>query len=32
MEELMAESKREFDEISLEEKKRMWQKVQKIVP
>jgi len=32
MEKLMAESKREFDEISLEEKKRMWQKVQKVIP
>ncbi len=32
MEELIAESRREFDEISLDEKKRVWQKVQKIVP
>jgi len=32
MEKLMAESKRDFDEISLEEKKRMWQKVQKLIP
>ena len=32
MEKLLAESKREFDEISLEEKKRMWQKVQKVIP
>jgi len=32
MEELIAESKRELDEISLDEKKRIWQKVQKIVP
>ena len=28
----MAESKQEFDEISPEEKKRIWQKVQKIDP
>jgi tetrapyrrole methylase family protein/MazG family protein len=32
MEKLVAESKREFDEVSLEEKKRIWQKMQKIVP
>ncbi|CAB1063348.1 Nucleoside triphosphate pyrophosphohydrolase MazG (EC [Olavius sp. associated proteobacterium Delta 1] len=32
MEELMAKSKWEFDEISLEVKKRMWQKVKKMVP
>jgi len=32
MEKLLAESKREFDEISLEEKKQMWQKVQKVIP
>jgi len=32
MEEMIAESKREFDEVSLEEKKRIWQKMQKIVP
>jgi len=32
MEELMAESKRGFDEISAEEKKRMWQRVQKMIP
>lgn len=32
MEEMIAESKREFDEISLEEKKLIWQKAQKSVP
>ena len=32
MEEMIAESKREFDEISPEEKKLFWQKVQKSVP
>jgi tetrapyrrole methylase family protein/MazG family protein len=32
MEELIAESKQDFDDISLDEKKRIWQKVQKIVP
>jgi tetrapyrrole methylase family protein/MazG family protein len=32
MEELMAESQLEFDEISAEEKKRMWQRVQKMIP
>ena len=32
MEELLAESQRELDEISEEEKKRMWQQVQKMVP
>ena len=32
MEKRVAESKREFDEVSLEEKKRIWQKMQKIVP
>jgi MazG family protein len=32
MESLLAESKREFDEISEEEKKRMWQKVRKMIP
>jgi hypothetical protein len=32
MEELMVQSKRKFDEISLEEKKRMWQRVIKMIP
>jgi len=32
MEELIAESKQDFDDISLDEKKQVWQKVQKIVP
>ena len=32
MEELVTESKREFEEISVEERKRIWEKVQKIVP
>ena len=32
MQELLAESKRGFDEISEEEKKRMWQKVRKMIP
>lgn len=32
MEELMAKSKRELDEISLEEKKRLWHRVQKMIP
>lgn len=31
MEALLADSKRQFDEISEEEKKRMWQKVQKLI-
>ena len=32
MEDLLAESKREFDELSEDEKNRMWQKVQRMVP
>jgi tetrapyrrole methylase family protein/MazG family protein len=32
MEELMAKNKRKFDEISSEEKKRMWQRVVKMIP
>lgn len=32
MEELIAESKREFEDVTLAEKKRIWEKVQKIVP
>jgi len=32
MEDLIAESKRAFDEVSSEEKKRIWEKVQRIVP
>lgn len=32
MEELIAESNRAFDEVSSEEKKRIWEKVQRIVP
>ena len=32
MEEMIAESKREFDEISPEEKKLLWQKVKNSVP
>jgi MazG family protein len=32
MEELIAESRREFDEVSGEEKKQMWQRVQQMIP
>ena len=32
MEEMMAASKREFDEISVEEKKLIWEKAQRMVP
>jgi tetrapyrrole methylase family protein/MazG family protein len=32
MEELVAESSREFDDVSKEEKKRIWLKVQKMIP
>lgn len=32
MEELLAEIQQEFEGISLDEKKRLWQKVQKIIP
>jgi len=32
MEEQMAQSKRQLDEVSLEEKKRMWHRVQKMIP